>query len=384
MKVLQIASLLPVPGLIHQNDYVLLLCEHIKVLQPNIQFQFYRPSSFLPFINKNKWKYRNKVRKLKFYSINGIKINILSYLAIASNEFLFTVSSVIFSWYYVLFHPKLFKKIDLVHAHYLFPDGMLAYRLKKKYGIPYIVTVQNEQRLLNNKFAFKFCNRIIGNAKSIVCVNPEMKNQIIRKSKYNVPIKVLGLGIDKNFYNYTINIKEKGTFNIVTIAQLYGLKNLENQIKAIKLVSEKYKVLYTIIGDGEDRDSLNTLCKKLQLEKIVKFIPFIENSKLPMILSKQDLFLLASYKESWGKVYIEAMSVGLPVILTKNTGVYQYFIDSEALVSVVPNDINDIAKTVVSLIENIHLRKSMSIKAKEVAMGFEWSNIANQYLDIIG
>lgn len=115
--------------------------------------------------------------------------------------------------------------------------------------------------------------------------------------------------------------KEKSSelFTIVTVGRLTHPKKMDRVMRlAWRCKQEQIKVRFQIIGDGELKEELFALRKKLDVEDIVEFSGFIKNP-FPSI-KNADMLLLSSAYEGFGLVVCEAMSLGVPVVSTKTAG----------------------------------------------------------------
>lgn len=185
-----------------------------------------------------------------------------------------------------------------------------------------IVSIRNYLSLEKPSFIRKQLIRFSSiRADKTVCISKnveyDMRNFFKIKEKklctiYNpVDIKSL-LTIEED---YTFDKEFNDYFNIVTMGRLTYQKGQWNLIYAIKDIVVQYpKVRLYILGDGELKNELEELVKKLELEEHVFFLGFISNAH--KFLRQCDLFVLTSLFEGLGNVLLEAMALGLPVIST--------------------------------------------------------------------
>lgn len=185
-----------------------------------------------------------------------------------------------------------------------------------------IVSIRNYLSLEKPSFIRKQLIRFSSiRAYKTVCISKnveyDMRNFFKIKEKklctiYNpVDIKSL-LTIEED---YTFDKEFSDYFNIVTMGRLTYQKGQWNLIYAIKDIVVQYpKVRLYILGDGELKNELEELVKKLELEEHVFFLGFISNAH--KFLRQCDLFVLTSLFEGLGNVLLEAMALGLPVIST--------------------------------------------------------------------
>jgi len=129
----------------------------------------------------------------------------------------------------------------------------------------------------------------------------------------NKPTTVIYPSLSEHFLSFSQEIRRTKPFDLVTVSRLTKEKNLEVLIKAMVFLKNKFKL--HLIGDGKDAKYFKNLVSRLGLEKNVYFYGWIENQKLPEMLSNFDLFVFPSNHETFGLVLIEALAVGLPVVV---------------------------------------------------------------------
>ena len=88
-------------------------------------------------------------------------------------------------------------KFDLCHAHYILPDGYIAYLIKKKHGIPYVVSIRSsDMKNIHGRLCdFKRAKKVIDNAERVVCLNRGQMKYI--KRVFGVEGVMIPHGIDK-------------------------------------------------------------------------------------------------------------------------------------------------------------------------------------------
>lgn len=380
MRINTIASILPVPNVMYENDYVFTLAEEIKKIHPKTEFQFSRPSPYLPFVQGKKWKIRRKISKIKEYKIGKEQVQVLPYPAMASKSWLFALSST----FLLLLNKRKLKAsvsdIDLSHAHFIFPDGIIAYFLKQKFDIPYTISIHNEMRIFSSRFGRMLALRILKNATELVVINPKIKGELLQLFPFK-NISFIGHGIPNKAIR---EIQNNGTpkTRILTVGILNGRKNYIRTLLAIKQISELHAIEYVIVGEGPDYNKIKAKINALQLNTTVKLIPKVKHSEIFDFMAGFDIFLLASKHETWGRVYIEAMAAGLPVILTENTGVHGIITAGKNAMVVDPKNIDNISEKLIELIENPSLRYDLATNGQQLALNLTWDNIAKKYYSI--
>lgn len=288
------------------------------------------------------------------------------------------------------------KNIKYIHAHTVFSDGGVAYEIKKKYGIDYLVTFRNTDINSFYKYALHlrpYMYKILKNASKIVFISEAYKKQVIEllpqtiKEKVESKFIVLPNGISQ-FWHENSLINKKKSFNekhlrLLFIGELNYNKNISSVIKAVKRLSSdnnKNKVTLNIVGKGPLEKELKQEIFDLNSNCEINFHGFISSpKKLLDVMRGNDIFIMPSHKESFGLVYVEAMSQGLPIIYTKNQGFDGFYTPGIVGYPVNSKDVNNIVEAI----------KKVSYKYKDIypnclkySKEFNWTNIVLNYIRI--
>jgi glycosyltransferase involved in cell wall biosynthesis len=129
-------------------------------------------------------------------------------------------------------------------------------------------------------------------------------------------------------------------FEIVYVGRLEVVKNVENLIKAFAN-SNNANAHLTIVGDGRERNNLEELSSKLQLESKITFTGFI--SEPSKYLSNADLFVLPSFSEGFGIAVAEAMFLKIPVLCSNVGGIPEFVKDQKNGWLFNPNNVEELS-----------------------------------------
>lgn len=297
--------------------------------------------------------------------------------------------------FFHLKHSKVFKdieskyeieKFDIMHAHSLFSNGYIAYKLNQKYHIPYIVAVRNtDVNLFFKKMIHlrKTGLKILKNANKIVFISEPYRKSTIHSyipKKYMEDILrkavVIPNGIDEFWLNnkndYRTNTV-KNEIKLIYVGSIDKNKNIDTTIKACEILLKKgYKICYTIVGDMVNKEYEKIISRNY----FINYISFCEKEELINYYKQNDIFVMPSKHETFGLVYAEAMSQGLPVIYTRRQGFDGQFEDGEVGYSVDCMNPDDIADGIIKINENYNEISNNCIKLVD---NFNWDRIALQY-----
>lgn len=251
------------------------------------------------------------------------------------------ICKIFHSDYYNFYKPERFVEVieniqpDIIHAHFG-PMGVCMHNLLKKYNldIPLVVNFQGTDSTSMPKLDPHY-------AIELKKMNHYSKIRFTANSNF-LKRKMIDAGLDEEkiivVYN-TFNSKfaqfrktnyfEYGDeFKVINTGRLINWKGQKYLIEGFaKLVKEVYpNSRLTLIGYGEDKKKLQHISEKLGVEKQVKFLDIVEHSKIPKILQEHDVYIQPSIidndtfqEEAFGIAILEAVAVGLPVVVT-NTG----------------------------------------------------------------
>ncbi len=282
----------------------------------------------------------------------------------------------------------LVNDINVIHAHNLFSAGYNSYLIKKKYNIPYIVAVRNAD--VNAFFNYMIHLRGIGvkimrEASKVIFLSPAYKTNVIQKfvpQKYQSEIKkksvVIPNGIDGIFLKNIKSIPrtiDKKRIKLIYVGNVDSNKNIDTTIKVCDILKAKgYSVVYTIVGKIKEKkyeyiinDNRINYHHQVPIDEVINY------------LDNSDVFIMPSIHETFGLVYVEAMTQGLPIIYSKGQGFDGFFEQGVVGYSVPCFDELKIATSVEKIFENYTEISNNCLQASKM---FSWNKIADNYINI--
>ena len=157
----------------------------------------------------------------------------------------------------------------------------------------------------------------------------------------------------------------EGNFIFGSVGRLDPVKGTSYLINAMALVVKIYpKTQLLLVGEGSQKEKLQKQCEDLGLLEVVKFTGFQENPA-PLI-EIMDVVVLASLNEGMGRVILEAMVYGKPVIATKVGGIPEIVEDGKSGILVPAKNADALSVAMIKLIEHQELREEMSRRSKAI------------------
>ena len=280
------------------------------------------------------------------------------------------------------------SEFDCIHAYTLFTDGNCAMNLSKKYNIPYVVAIRSTDV---NDFFRKMpflINRgieIMKNASAIFFLSKSYKDQVLNKyvpNKYRKEFErktyIIPNGID-DFWISNIPKETKdmhSPIRLIYVGRIDYNKNIElTQSVVDKLNSKGMSCVLYVVGRPYNKRIYNNLLKDpniicnewLPKEELIKFY------------TQSDIFVMPSHKETFGLVYAEAMSQGLPVIYTRGQGFDKQFEDGMVGYSISDTSPKELEEKIIDIVSNY---SELSKNCMEMSKKFEWDKICELYYKI--
>lgn len=160
-------------------------------------------------------------------------------------------------------------------------------------------------------------------------------------------------------------------------------KNLPNVMKALAVLHKKGKLDFVLVMPDFGKDELLKLLKSQGNEFLIKNIlltGYIPNNELPNLYRLSMLFLYPSLRESFGIPILEAMACGTPVICSNTSAMPE--VAGKGACYIDPEKPDEIAETILEVLENGELRKNLIDYGIKRAAMFSWKKTAAEMLDL--
>lgn len=280
------------------------------------------------------------------------------------------------------YHP-VFKdfKPDIIHAHTLFSDGSLANYYYEELAIPFIVAFRSTDIDFFIKYKpwlKSYGRRIADNAKFIVFISPSLRRKFEQVFGKDFSSKSLLIpnGINQLFFSIGAKYKQRH-HNPVELLYVGNFRKLKNVPALIKF-AENSKAKLTIVGKGGIDE--NKVLRMVQDSNNTTYLGRIDDlTRLIEVYRNADIFIMTSRTETFGLVYIEAMSQGIPVIYSRNTGIDGFFEQGSVGYAVSPGSASEIKSGLDQIISDY---QGISKNCIEQAKSFNWAQVAERYMEV--
>jgi glycosyltransferase involved in cell wall biosynthesis len=264
------------------------------------------------------------------------------------------------------------RRFDLIDAHYFYPDGVAAVRLAREFGLPVVVTARGTD--INLIPEFPTPRRMILNAArqadGLITVCQALKDRMIELGIPAERITVLRNGVDLSLFHPEgrDGARRQLGFQRRTIGSVGWLIERKGHHHVIAALAKLPDTDLVIAGEGPERARLERLAVSLGVADRVRFMGSLDQRQLAEVYRALDALVLASSREGWANVLLEAMACGTPVVASSVWGTPEVVAEPAAGVLMRSLDADGVAEGVAALFSKLPDRAATRAYAEQ----FSW------------
>ena len=247
-------------------------------------------------------------------------------------------------------------RFDLMDAHYYYPDGVAVAMASRFIGKPFMVTARgSDVNVLTQYTVPRLLVRwAAGRSAATVAVSTALRDRLLALGVSEEKLHVFRNGVDLDRFRPLPKDRCKtkldvGRCVLLSVGNLIELKGHDLVIRALEQLPE-FELL--IAGEGDLRESLESLAGQVGVVRRVRFLGAVPQSELVDIYNASDMLVLASSNEGMPNVVLESMACGTPVVATNVGGIPEVVCAPEAGVVVQQRDVESIVAGVRKLLND--------------------------------
>jgi D-inositol-3-phosphate glycosyltransferase len=283
---------------------------------------------------------------------------------------------------------------DLIHSHYWL-SGLIGKELQKLWHVPQAVMFHTLGAIKNSlgigesepELRIESEREVISNCDRIIASTAGEKQDLVKL--YRAPydkISVIPCGVNLDLFqpiDRETARRELGLDHqkvILFVGRMDPLKGLERLLRAMPHMDGDRPLLMVVGGDAQSQvQSLQDLTKELDIERRVRFVGPVVQSRLPLYYSASDICAIPSHYESFGMVALESLACGTPIVATDVGGLKNIIRNIKAGRILCDNSPHSLASEITELFHGTENEGRTQI-CRDAIAGLSWADIADQIL----
>lgn len=220
-------------------------------------------------------------------------------------------------------------RLDVIDAHFGYPDGYAATLLGRWLQVPVVITLRGtEMRHAASPSLRPLLARALQGADRVFTVSESLRQVALGLGVPPERVRVVGNGVDLERFQPGDRVAARSALRLpqaarvlVSVGGLCERKGFHRVIACLPaLLAQGSDIHLLVVGgpspEGDWTERLQVQVRELGLADRVHFTGPLPPQDLPQVLSAADVFVLATRNEGWANVFLEAMAIGLPVVTT--------------------------------------------------------------------
>jgi len=265
---------------------------------------------------------------------------------------------------------------DVIDAHYFYPDGVAAARVARRLGKPIIITARGTDINLIPAYSRprKMIVQAAQSAQAVVTVAQALKDELVRLGAPEQKITTLRNGVDLSLFRPRDRdaVRRKLNLDGPVIASVGHLIERKGHGLVIDALARLPGATLLIAGAGEQLSALRAHAASTGVADRVRFLGAVPHAALADIYSAADVLALASSREGWPNVLLEAMACGTPAVATDVWGSREVITAPEAGRLVPAGDAGALAAAMQAIFDNPRARSD----TRRYAEQYSWDETA--------
>jgi len=268
------------------------------------------------------------------------------------------------------------------------PAGFIAYFLKLFHGIPFVTLLRGadvpfyEERWKKlDKYLFQYLSPFLWRKSVKVIANSTLLRDLAYKVSKKTEIDIITNGIDVNFFSPPECRDFEGKKIILGVGRLIERKGFDILIKAAGKYAQKnndFNFEIWLVGDGPEKEKLMQLAKEYGIENQLNMLGIKDKNELQKIYKEAHIFCLPSYNEGMSNAVLEAISTGLPALVT-NVGGSEELIHNNGYIFAT-GDTLALQNLLGKLFNDNKLLVLMSDESRKIANELSWEKITAKFV----
>ena len=245
-------------------------------------------------------------------------------------------------------------EIKLIDAHFVYPDGVGAWRVARNMGIPFVCTIRGKLvSQIADPAKRRLIREMLRNADALIAVSQSLAELANEVAGRDLGIRVIPNGVDTQVFRIAEDARtaygsSEDARYVVSVGHLQELKGFHRLVEAWPEVRRRAGDVRLLLVGGPAGEPAYEHRLRRQIDSlglgpcegpggVVTLLGRRRPEEIAELLNAADLFVLASRSEGWNNAIVEALACGCPVVAT-NVGGNREIVNDPTLGSLVPSE----------------------------------------------
>ncbi len=284
------------------------------------------------------------------------------------------------------------RHVDVIHAHWLIPQGLVAWRLRQRTRTPYLVTSHGGDLFgLRGRWPAALKRRVAAASSAMTVVSSAMRTEAGRIGLHPPWLEVLPMGVDLRERFVVDPGVTRADAELLFVGRLVPKKGLVHLLDALPAaLAQNPRVELRIAGFGPEEAALRAQAQRLGMAERVHFLGAVGQADLPALYRRASLFVAPFVRDAHGDqeglpvVLMEAIGCGCPVLVGEVAGIHDLLGAGAADVCVQPTDTAALAAAIVRTLAAPEQAQARAQAMREAAARWiDWQPIADGYARLL-
>jgi len=287
------------------------------------------------------------------------------------------------------------EKIDLIHAHWILPNGYVAARVSRTTGVPYVVTLHGSDVFMaeRNRLFASLARRALAGAAHVTSCSAELSARLVALAGGEHASKVLlvpngtepaGVATEREPGAAGAPELPAGCRPVVAVGRLVDKKGFRHLLDAAPRILARVPEARIVLGGGGPLEApLREQARRLGIEGSVVFTGALDHGRVLALLAGAEVVVMPSVRDPRGNVdglpivVLEAMAAGRPVVASEVSGIPLAIEDGRSGLLVPAGRPEAIAEAVIGLLEDRDRARELGERARErIETELNWDAVA--------
>lgn len=278
---------------------------------------------------------------------------------------------------------------DLIHAHFIYPDGVAAARLAERYGVPVVTTEHALWQPWMDRYAHvrRLAIQAVRRCSLQMAASRQLAASIAQVTGQPDKIRLVPIGLNRAVFKLPPPGMARDPQQIVYIGRLQFVKGVDVLLRAVRRVTQRGQAIRLVLVGGSfyrqwnvEEQQLRALAHELGVDGQVAFVGPKSPAEVAQIMQQSAATVLPSRRESFGTVLIESLACGTPVIATRCGGP-EDIVGAEQGLLVPVEDVGALAAAIETMLCQSD-RYPRAALARQATERYAWDVVARQTMAV--